>query len=77
VLFIGIVGYAKLSINKQHSGVDELTRVVRDEIAISKMPDPSGSFDQGATRRARFTVRTLVQKIRQNRKTSNVFAELK
>src|SRR5689334_17467551 len=29
VLFIDIVGYSKLSINKQHAAVDELTQVVR------------------------------------------------
>src|ERR1700745_1598381 len=29
VLFIDIVGYSKLSINEQHSAVDELTQVVR------------------------------------------------
>ncbi len=29
VLFIDIVGYSKLSINEQHSAVDELTQIVR------------------------------------------------
>ena len=29
VLFIDIVGYSKLSINEQHSAIDELTQIVR------------------------------------------------
>src|SRR5438270_13236428 len=29
VLFIGIVGYSKLSINEQHAAVEELSQIVR------------------------------------------------
>jgi len=40
VLFIDIVGYSKLSINEQHSAVDELTQIVRATSNFKKVRQP-------------------------------------
>src|SRR5437763_16221688 len=39
VLFIDIVGYSKLSINKQHAAVDEINAVVRTTEQLQKAED--------------------------------------